>query len=75
MEKVAAIHGKGIVVADNDESKTGEIVAQRIGLPYFMPPDINCDFNDYHIKYGLFKASAALQRVLNDHGRKDLLRL
>ena len=64
MEKVAAIHGKGIVVADNDESKTGELAAQRIGLPYFMPPKVGHDFNDHHQEVGLLRASFALDKLL-----------
>jgi putative DNA primase/helicase len=50
----------GLVVADNDVSLTGERVAKDTGLKYWMPPDINCDFNDFHLKYGLFKAVQAL---------------
>ena len=64
MEKVAAIHGKGIVVADNDESKTGELAAQRIGLPYFMPPKVGHDFNDHHQEVGLLRASFSLDKLL-----------
>ena len=64
MEKVAAVYGKGIVVADNDESRTGETVAQRIGLPYFMPPTVGQDFNDFHREVGLLRASFALDKLL-----------
>jgi putative DNA primase/helicase len=53
-----------MVVADNDESGTGERIAKQTGLPYWMPPDIGFDFNDYHIKYGLFKASQAINKLL-----------
>lgn len=64
MEKVAAIHGKGIVVADNDASGTGEAVAKRIGFPYFLPPEVGQDFNDFHLKVGLLQASLALDKLL-----------
>lgn len=64
MEKIAAIHGPGVVVADNDESKTGETVAKRIGFPYFMPPKVGQDFNDFHLEVGLLKASFALDKLL-----------
>lgn len=64
MEKVATIYEKGIVVADNDESKTGELSAQRIGLPYFMPPKVGQDFNDFHKEVGLLRASFALDKLL-----------
>jgi len=51
-------------VADNDESKTGELSAQRIGLPYFMPPKVGQDFNDFHREVGLLRASFALDKLL-----------
>lgn len=64
MEKVAALYGQGIVVADNDESKTGELAAQRIGLPYFLPPKVGQDFNDLHREVGLLRSSFALNSLL-----------
>lgn len=64
LEKVAKAYGAGVVVADNDESKTGETVAQRIGFPYFMPPLVGQDFNDFHQEVGLLKASMALNKLL-----------
>ena len=51
----------GLVVADNDESLTGERVAKETGLKYVMPPDINCDFNDYQLRVGLFKSIQLLK--------------
>jgi putative DNA primase/helicase len=56
----------GLVVADNDESLTGERVAKETGLKYWMPPDINCDFNDFHLKYGLFKAVQVLSSAIRE---------
>lgn len=64
MEKVARIHGTGFVVADNDESKTGEETAKRIGFPYFLPPETGQDFNDYHLKVGLMRAAFDLNKLL-----------
>lgn len=64
MVKVAARLPEGIVVADNDESRTGEEAAKRIGWPYFMPPEIG-DFNDWHQKVGAFKAGMALRKLMN----------
>lgn len=49
----------GFVVADNDESKTGENAAIETGLPYFLPPP--GDFNDLHRRDGLVKTALALQ--------------
>lgn len=64
MEKVALVHGPGFVIADNDESKTGEATAQRIGFPYFLPPTVGQDFNDFHREVGLLRASFALDKLL-----------
>ena len=52
----------GLVVADNDESGTGERVAKETGMPYFLPPE--GDFNDFWSDVGTFKASQALRKVL-----------
>ena len=64
MEKVSASLPSGYVVADNDASGTGERTAKKIGWPYFMPPQVGQDFNDFHIAEGLFKASQALGKVV-----------
>lgn len=58
--KVASLGASGFVVADNDESQTGERAAQKTGLPYFLP---DCgDFNDLHKKLGTFQASQTLRK-------------
>lgn len=54
----------GLVVADNDASLTGERVAKETGWPYFMPPTVGHDFNDFHQSTSLFKASQALRSAL-----------
>ncbi len=64
MVKIAATLPGGYVVADNDASLTGEQAAKKIGWPYWMPPDIGCDFNDYARKAGLFRASQALAKLV-----------
>jgi putative DNA primase/helicase len=64
MQAMATAAGRGFVVADNDASTTGEKSAQATGLPYFMPPDAGSDFNDYHKGAGLFVASQALRRFM-----------
>ena len=61
MQKLAK---DGYVIADNDASETGETVAKRSGLPYFMPPDVGDDFNDYHRKVGILKAGLSLTKSL-----------
>lgn len=55
-----------IVVADNDESKTGQKAAEKSGRPFFMPPVVDQDFNDLHHETGLFQTSQALRRFLNE---------
>ena len=54
----------GVVLADNDESKTGERAAQATGRPYFMSPVVGEDFNDFTARVGLFAASQALKATL-----------
>lgn len=65
MEKIAATLPGGFVVADNDASQTGENTAKRIGWSYYLPPNQGEDFNDFHKRVGLFKASQALVTALN----------
>lgn len=64
MVKIAARLPGGIIFADNDESKTGEKVAQQIGWPYFMPPTVGQDFNDYCRDVGTFRASMAVRKLM-----------
>lgn len=58
-----AMAAEGFVVADCDESQTGEKAAQATGLPYFLPP--SGDFNDFHRATSTFKASQALRSWMN----------
>lgn len=64
MVKVAARLPVGIIFADNDASKTGERTAQQIGWPYFMPPTVGHDFNDYCQSVGVFGASMAVRKLM-----------
>lgn len=61
--KLAAEHPRAIVVADNDVSKAGEKAAISTGLPFWMSPQQGEDFNDYHQRVGLFKASQEIKRI------------
>lgn len=54
----------GYVVADNDESKTGEVTAKKIGLPYWISDTVGEDFNDYARRVGLFRAGQNLSKSL-----------
>lgn len=53
----------GFVVADNDESQTGEKAAIATDLPYLLPPA--GDFNDWHRKDGTFTVSQAVRKWMN----------
>jgi putative DNA primase/helicase len=54
----------GFVIADNDESGTGERVAKQTGLPYWMSEVIGEDANDAHQRLGLFKFTQSLTKSL-----------
>ena len=54
--------GKRYVIADHDESGTGEHYASQTGLPFWMPPDVNTDANDFYQSAGV----NALADVLRD---------
>jgi putative DNA primase/helicase len=52
------------IISDNDESKTGEKIAEQSGKRWWMPPTVGHDFNDMHQELGLFKSSQALQKAM-----------
>lgn len=60
MAKIARKLRPGLVIADNDQSGTGEKVAKGIGWPYWMSPVVGEDANDAHQRMGLFAFSQAL---------------
>jgi putative DNA primase/helicase len=62
LEKMARAAGAGYVIADRDDSGTGERVALASGLPYFLP-DVG-DLNDLHKTEGTFRASQILRKWL-----------
>jgi putative DNA primase/helicase len=64
LAKVAATLPKGFVVCDNDASRTGENTAIKTGFPYWMSDTVGEDFNDFHQRVGLFKASQSLGKVI-----------
>jgi putative DNA primase/helicase len=64
LAKVAATLPKGFVVCDNDASRTGENTAIKTAFPYWMSDTVGEDFNDYHRRVGLFKASQSLGKVI-----------
>ena len=70
MVKIAERLPVGFIVADNDASGTGERVAKKIGWPFWMPPDVGMDANDWHLKVGLFKFAQSVTRSLIESTRK-----
>ena len=55
---------RALIVADNDASEAGEIAAKKTGRPYWMPPVIGTDANDFHRAVGLTATTTALRRLL-----------
>jgi putative DNA primase/helicase len=70
MKKVADSLPSGIVIADNDESRTGERTAQEIGWPYWISDKVNEDANDYAQRAGVFALAMGLKRVLMEARRR-----
>ncbi len=61
MARIAAKLPRGLVIADNDASGTGERVAKEIGWPYWMSDTVGEDANDEHQRAGLFKLAMGLR--------------
>ena len=64
MVRVAEGLQPGLVIADNDESGTGQEAAASISWPIWMSDVVGQDFNDYHRQHGLFRASQSLTEAL-----------
>jgi phage/plasmid primase-like uncharacterized protein len=64
LEEVARGISECFIVADNDPNGVGEKAARNAGKPYWISPTIGEDFNDYHLRHGLFQASISLKKVL-----------
>ena len=60
LKNMAEIFPDVTVVADNDESGTGEREAKATGLPYILIPQVGYDANDYMTEHGI----NALKQVL-----------
>lgn len=66
--KVAQRVGKGYVIADNDESGTGERIAKQIGMTYWISEKVGEDANDFHQRVGLFKFTQTINKLLMVRG-------
>ncbi len=62
MTKMA--YAPGYVVADHDKSDVGRMAALKTGLPYWMPPGVGTDANDFHQRHGVKALADALRGVL-----------
>ena len=72
MEEVARSIPDGIIVADNDPNGVGERAARNADKPYWISPAVGEDFNDYHLKKGLFQAALSLKKIVlqsKPHGK------
>jgi putative DNA primase/helicase len=70
LQEVAGKVLGGCVVADNDSSEAGERAALKTGKPYWLSDASDEDFNDYHLRVGLFHASSSFRKYLFSTGLK-----
>ncbi len=65
---LAKVAQRGYVIADNDKSGDGEKYAKKTGLPYWMPPEVGTDANDYMLRHGIEALAEELREVLRRTG-------
>ena len=65
---------RSFIVADNDESETGQQYAERaVGERYWMPPEIGMDANDFYCQEGSLSLGNELFRTVNRCARSQHL--
>jgi len=64
MVRVAEGLEQGLVIADNDESGTGQRAAEEIGWPIWMSDRVGDDANDHMRRVGLFAFSQSLTQSM-----------
>lgn len=57
---------RGFVMADNDDSRAGEIAARESGLPFVMPPIVGMDANDMHKADGLARLAKLIRQATEE---------
>ena len=57
------IRGRRYVIADNDQSGTGQRVAEATGLPWAMSDRVGNDANDDHRQFGLMAVCKLMMRA------------
>jgi putative DNA primase/helicase len=72
IKQVASVVPGGVVVADKDLNGIGEQAARETGKPYWTSDTVGEDFNDFHIRVGLFHASSSLRKFLFDNARDSI---
>jgi phage/plasmid primase-like uncharacterized protein len=70
MKKVAETLPGGMVIADNDESRTGERAAQEIGWPYWMSDRVGEDANDFSRRAGVFALAMGIKQAMQGAMRR-----
>lgn len=66
VKSLAALDARAFVIADNDKSGAGERAAERSGRPWWMPPDVGTDANDYHLEYGIEALVQAVRELIRE---------
>lgn len=64
MKRIAQALPGGLVIADNDQSRTGERVAQEIGWPYWISDTVGEDANDYCQRKGVFALAMGIKEAM-----------
>jgi putative DNA primase/helicase len=68
MVRVAGGLQHGLVIADNDQSGTGQQAAAEIGWPVWMSDVCGEDANDFHQRVGLFGLTQSLTHLMLEVG-------
>lgn len=63
LKQIASCHPDCFIVADHDESGTGQRVAKETGRPYWLAPCVGYDFNDFELEVG---AKSAGEHLVNE---------
>ena len=61
----SAMDNPAVVIADHDESGTGQQAAMATGLTWWMPNREGWDANDVHVERGIHVLSRELQRLVD----------
>jgi len=72
IKAVAGMVQGGVVVADKDLNGVGEAAARETGKPYWVSDTVGEDFNDFHIRVGLFHATASLRKFLVENAKDSI---